>query len=141
MILFNVNALEITNASEARKNWSSFYDKVVREKPLAIKRNRDVAFMISDLHMATILERYRFTLDYEEEDGTFAGSLNEIDLVAEGNSLDELKDQLAYNLLEYAQDYYTHGFHLATNRKAHLPYILHVLIQPDLEGVKSLIDA
>jgi len=141
MLLLNGNALKVTNASEARKNWSSIFDTVVREKPLAIKRNRDVAFMVSNFHMATILEKYRFRLDYEEENGIFAGSLEELDIVAEGHSLDELKDQLAYNLLEYAQDYFEYEFHLAPNRKFHLPYVLNVLIQPDLEGVKRLIDA
>jgi antitoxin YefM len=141
MLLLNTNALEVRNASEARKNWSFVLDQVVRDKPLAIKRNRDLAFMISDIHLATILEKYRFQLEYDEEDGIFSGSLDEIDLVADGNSLDELKDKLAYNLLEYAQDYFIHKFHLAPNRLPHLPYVLHVLIQPNLDGVKKLIDA
>lgn len=123
MPLLYTDAFEVKNASEVRKNWFAIYEQVVQDKPLAIKYNRDITFLISKAHLAMILEKYRFQLDYDEEDGIFSGSLEEIDLVADGNSWDELKDKLVYHLLEYAQDYFIHKFHLVPNRQAHLPYV------------------
>jgi antitoxin YefM len=130
-------------ATEVRKNWSRFLDTVVREKPQAVQRNRDLAFVIALPHLEEILKHYRFTLEYElEEDGSYTGTLKEIDLVGNAKSIDELKMKLAKDLLEYAQDYmneFTLYFH-APNRKDHFPYVLHVLIKNSVEEVVDLID-
>lgn len=78
-----------------------------------------------------------------EGDGSFSGSLDRIDLVANAPSLAELKRALAHDLVEcaheYMEDYALHAH--APNRREHLLYVLRVLIQPDDEGVAALIDA
>ncbi|GEL76450.1 hypothetical protein [Tenuibacillus multivorans] len=79
-----------------------------------------------------------------QDDGSVSGSLVEIpDLIDNGNSIDQLKNRLAIQLKEYAEDYY-HDFkryYHANNRSQHLPIILQTLIQDDLHGVIQLIDA
>jgi hypothetical protein len=83
---------DVINATDARNEWGSFIDNVVRFKPSLIKRNRDYMAAISLEHLDLVLTPYRFTLEYEKEvDGSFSGSLKEIDLVVNAPSLEELK--------------------------------------------------
>jgi antitoxin YefM len=139
LILLQTHALDVTNSSDARKNWSYYYDHVVKTKPLAITKNRDLAFLLSEIHLSTLLEAYRFTYTFDHEvDGSFSGSLDQIDIVANGKTLEELENQFVDSLLEYANDYFVHFFE-AKNRKSHLPYVLRVLLQSDREGVRTLI--
>jgi antitoxin YefM len=63
--------------------------------------------------------------------------------VANAEDIDSLKKELANNLVEYAQEYIDE-FHLyvnAPNRKEHFPFVIHVLIQPDIDAVIRLINA
>lgn len=141
MIMFQTAALQVRKVSEVRTNWSEYYDQAVREKPLPITKNRDLAFLLSLKDLATILQNSTFSVEYEVEDGYFAGKLREIDIVEGGESYEEMIHNLAKGLVEYATDYFDQDFYRAMNRNAHLPFVLHVLIQEDLEGVKKLIRA
>jgi antitoxin YefM len=139
LILFRTHALDVTNSSNAHKNWSYYYDHVVKTKPLAITKNQDLVFLLSEIHLATLLEAYRFTYTFDQEaDGSFSGSLDQIDIVANGETLEALENQFIDNLLEYVDDYFDHFF-AAKNRKSHLPYILRILLQSDREGVRKLL--
>jgi len=67
---------ELLNATEVRANFSEFIDTVVREKPRAVKRNRDVVITFSLQHTSEILSHYILTFDYEQdEDGKYVGSI------------------------------------------------------------------
>lgn len=131
-------------ATDVRKNWSQFLDTVIREKPQAVQRNRDLAIFIEFSQMQVILTNYRFTLEYElEKDGHYTGSLQEIDLIATAKTLEDLKDSLANQLLDYA-DEYMQNFNLyfhSPNRRDHFPYVMHVLIKESVLDVVQLIDA
>ncbi|WP_093673103.1 hypothetical protein [Sporolactobacillus nakayamae] len=82
-------------------------------------------------------------MEYEQEDnGSLVGSLLPIqDIVTYGNSVNDLLDDAATQLVEYAQDYYAHfdKYYHAPNRKSHLPYVLNILSQQEIDGVKKLI--
>jgi predicted RNase H-like HicB family nuclease len=96
--------------------------------------------LLSESHLATLLEKYTFSVEYErDENGYYAAHVNEIDIVEGGKSLEEMLDHLANGLLNYATDYFEFDFYRATNRKSHLPYVLHILLQPNIEGIKKLI--
>jgi predicted RNase H-like HicB family nuclease len=112
----------------------------VREKPLAITRNRDLAFLMSKDHLTMLLEKYIFTVDYErDENGYYSAHLKEIDIVDGGKTIDVMLDNLAKGLMNYANDYFEFDFYRAKNRQSHLPYVLHVLVQKDKEAVKKLL--
>jgi len=135
---------EVINATDARKEWGSFIDNVVRLKPSVIKRNRDFVAAISLEHLNFILALYRFTLEYEKEvDGSYSGSLKELDLLANGTSLNALKIKIGQELVEYAHEYLNEfeKYYNAPNRKAHFPYVMRVAIQKDEQAVMDLIDA
>jgi uncharacterized protein YbcC (UPF0753/DUF2309 family) len=135
---------EVINATDVRRDWSSFIDNVVRFKPSLVKRNRDYLAAISLEHLEVLLTPYRLTLEYEEEaDGSFSGSLKELDILANAASLDTLKTAITKEMIEYAQEYMDefNKYYDAPNRKPHFPYIMRVLIQKDEDSVRGLIDA
>lgn len=135
----------ILNATEVRANFGGFIDTIVREKPQAIKRNRDVIMAVSKQQMKEILSAYEMTFEYEQdEDGMYVGSIVQIDdIVADGKSLEQLKIELARHLIEYAYDYennYQRYYH-APNRQKHAPYVMRVLLEDDVESIAGLLHA
>ena len=132
--------------TEVRRDMSRFADRVIHEEPAIVVRRgrRDSFWAIDDEKFRELLRAYRFTLDYEKgEDGRYYGSLREIDdIVGDGNTLDELKRDLASYLIDYARGYAEDIklFYNAPNRRSHFPYILSVLAKDSIEDVLALID-
>lgn len=134
----------VLNATQVRANFGEFID-TVRERPQAVKRNRDIFISFSRQQMRELLEVYEFTFEFEQdEDGRYAGSIEQIDfIIADGETLDELRLELARQLIEYAQDYeanYTRYFN-APNTRTHAPYIIRVLLEDDIEAVSRMFHA
>ena len=135
----------ILNATEVRANFGLFIDNVVRDKPQAVKRNRDIIMSFSLKQIVDLLSAYKLTIAYEQtEVGKFVGSIEQIeDIIAEGNSLEELRLELARHLIEYAHDYYEDfaRYSNAPNRKEHVYYILRVLLEEDIENIVGMLNA
>ena len=134
--------LEAINATDVRKDWGRFIDSVVRNKPKFIKRSRDYIFAASIDMLNEMLKEYTLTATvYEEENGTITAELEEIDIAANGSTKEEALGILASNLQEYAEEYYNEFeyWYSAPNRKAHLPYVLKVLLQDETEDILSMI--
>lgn len=135
----------VLNATDVRANFGGFIDTIVREKPQAIKRNRDVIMAFSKEQMKELLSVYELTFEYEQdEDGQYAGSIEQIeDIVAGAETLDELRNELARHLIEYAIDYETNysRYYNTPNRHKHAPYILRVLLEDDIEAVARMFHA
>ena len=124
------------NETEVRKEWSSVVDRVVREKPIFIKRTRDKMWLSNLDTMAEILDAYEFTAEkFVEEDGTVTLSLREIDLVENAESEASARECLAQSIMEYAVDFYAdYGYwSSASNRKKHIPYVFKALIMEDVK--------
>jgi len=140
-----MNMQTILNATDVRANFGGFIDTIVREKPQAVKRNRDVIMAFSKQQMKELLAVYELTFEYEQdEDGRYAGSIEQIeDIVADGESLDQLRYELARHLVEYALDYENNysQFYNSPNRHKHAPYILRVLMEDDVESVARMVHA
>lgn len=132
----------VLNATEVRSNFGGFIDNVVRVKPQFVKRNRDVIASMSIPQLKSLLSAYEFTFEYEETDGKFVGSLEQIeDIIGEGDTLDQLKLDLASQLIEYSSEYFADfdGYQAAPNRKDHAPYILRALIYDSVNEVAELL--
>ena len=126
-------------ATNVRKEWSAVCDSVVHEKPKFIKRTRDKLWFSNLDTMTEILSAYKFTAEkYIEDDGSITLSLNEIDLVENGENEQEARLALGKAILEYSSDYYEdYAFYSKSpNRKGHIPYIFKALIMdnPELIG-------
>lgn len=135
----------VLNATEVRANFGEFIDTIVREKPQAIKRNRDVILAFSKQQMKELLSIYELTFEYEQdEDGRYAGSIEQIDdIVADGESVEELREELARQLIEYAMEYENNysRYYNTQNRHGHAPYVLRVLLEDDLDSVARMFHA
>jgi predicted RNase H-like HicB family nuclease len=135
----------VLNATDVRANFGGFIDTIVREKPQAIKRNRDVIMAFSKQQMKELLSVYELTFEYEQdEDGRYAGSIEQIeDIVADAMTLEELRTELAINLVEYALDYENNysRYYNTPNRHKHAPYVLRVLMEEDVESVALMFHA
>jgi antitoxin YefM len=136
----------VLNASDVRKNWSEFMDQVVTQnKPQLVARNNKHPFLSLSLDQARLsYAAYRFKAEIvKEEDETYTIDLDEFDLFVNSTSQEEGLRDLAEELLEYAQDYINsiQLYFNAPNRKNHFPYVMNVLLQDDITGVRNLIDA
>jgi len=139
-----VGFMQTIPATELRKNFSSAIDTVVREKPVAFKRNRDNLMLLSNAQVLSLLSDYSIKAVFQsEEDGSITATLDGFDLVINASDREEAITRLAEELVEYAMEYYDQ-FQLyfnAINRKQHFPYVLRVLLAEDLNEVKALIHA
>lgn len=134
--------MEAVNVTSIRKDMGRFIDSVVREKPRLVKRTRDKVFVTSVETFKNVLKTFTFTATlFNEDDNTITASLEEFDIVINADNQEEAIKLLADELIEYAEEFYEefNYWSSAPNRKAHLPYILNVLLQDDIEGVKALI--
>jgi predicted RNase H-like HicB family nuclease len=135
----------VLNATDVRANFGGFIDTIIREKPQAIKRNRDVIMAFSKQQMKELLSIYELTFEYEQdEDGRFAGSIEQIeDIVADAETLEELRNELSRQLVEYAIDYESNysRYYNTPNRHKHAPYILRVLLEDDTESISKMLHA
>lgn len=135
----------VLNATEVRANFGGFIDTIVREKPQAIKRNRDVVMAFSKQQMKELLSVYELTFEYEQDaEGRFVGSLEQIeDIVADAETLEELRGELARQMVEYALDYEANysRYYNTPNRHKHSPYVLRVLLEDDVESIVRMLHA
>ena len=137
-----MNDMFAMNATQARSEWSTVVDTVIREKPQFIRRTRDY-MMLSNLDtLESLLAAYSFhAVASVEDDGSVTLSLDEIDLVENGVDEHEAHLKLAKAILEYAEDYYKDfSYWSRGNRKAHLPYVFKALILNDVEKIGGLIE-
>ena len=129
------------NSSEVRKNFSQFIDTVIRKRPQIIKRSRDRLIAVDIQTMSQILNGVKMHYNiFAEEDSSYTASLEEIDIVVNGNG-NEIKKMLAKELFDYAIEYYD-DFDLyskAPNRKNHIAYILKILIANEIDEVEKML--
>ena len=130
--------LQLMNATDVRKKWSSVVDATVRVKPQFFKRTRDYVFL-SDFHfMEDLLAGYSYSAtQMTEEDGSITLALNEIDLVENGKDEKDARKKLASAILEYAEDYYSDFSYWGStpNRKSHIPYVFKALFIGDIQKI------
>ena len=132
----------VISASDARRDWSSVFDSVLREKPAFIKRTRDYVFL-SDLSiLESLLSAYTLSaVKCVEDNGSITLSLDQIDLIENGPTEQEAMENLSSAILDYATDYYNEFVYWSRgDRKSHIPFVLKVLILNDIKKIGGLIE-
>lgn len=132
----------VMNATDVRNDWSTVTETVIREKPAFIKRTRDHMVLMNITMLESLLTPYTFTAQsFVETDGSITLSLDQIDLIENGKTEAEAKQELAKAIIDYAEDYYNQFsvWNAAPNRKAHFPYVLKSLILNDPKEIGELI--
>lgn len=136
--------MQTINATEVRKEFSQFIDTVVREKPVVIKRNRDYVLSISLEQTVNLLADYHFHMNvFNEEDSSITATLNELDLIINTMDKDNLKNLMAQEILDYAEDYFEQFnlYYNSPNRQKHFPYVLKAILANNIGDVAGFIDA
>lgn len=113
-------------ATEARKNYSRALEDTVRNRSQVIRKLSDTVYWISADHLDTMLAPCRLTLRAKQDsDGTYYGLFDELDVMATGSSFEDLKQNLAVALCEYAASYIEdfQPYYNSPNRQQHLPYV------------------
>lgn len=130
------------SSTEVRKNWSEIIDTVVRKKPVFIKRNRDVLTFLSLEQLDIILDFFRLDLRVlSEEDGSYTASINELDIVGNAGTQEEVIEVMCDDLIEYADEYMESFdmYYHSPNRKAHFPYVYKVIAhESDRDKIKAM---
>lgn len=135
--------MELLSATDVRKEWSYTLDSVIREKPLFIKRTRDVVMLTSLKVIENLLEEFSFHADrILEEDGSVTLRLKELDL--EQNAPDEERGAslLAEKMLAYAEEYYENfiGWGADEDAKNRLRYVLKILVSIFTNDLKIIVN-
>ena len=115
-------------------------DDVTWVKPAFIRRNRDMVAVLSCELLEFILKEYRLTVAVaQEEDGSYTGIFNEMDLIANAKDIASLETELAKELLDYSEEYINEFrlYYNSPNRKNHFPYVYRaILALNDIDKVK-----
>lgn len=79
---------------------------------------------------------------YNETDGSFTVSLEPIDIIESGNTVEDAINAAVDELKIYAQDYLERFqlFTQAPNRRDHLPFIMRILFASDDDEIKNMLD-
>ena len=88
------------------------------------------------------LETLKFTVSlFEEEDGSFTGILEELDLIENASSKENCLLSLLDAMKDYARDFYDEFalWSSAPNRKSHIPYVLKILSSSDSELLEDIV--
>ena len=105
-----------------------------------VAKSDDIAIVSSKL-LTLFLESLTFTVSFiQEDDGSFTGSIEELDLFDNATSKDECLTILLDDMKEYAQDFYNdfQFWSSAPNRKKHIPYVLKILLASDEELLEAM---
>jgi len=91
----------------------------------------DIGF-INELLAAYVFHVRLFT----EENGTVTASLDEIDIVENGETEFYAKKKLAESIVEYSEDYYNDfSYWSRGDRKSHIPYVFKALLIKDADKI------
>lgn len=112
------------------------------EKPVFVRRSDYDIMILSTKMLRDSLRHLKFTVSlFEEEDGSFTCTLEELDLIENAPSKKDCIASLIKAMKEYAHDFYNE-FSLwssAPNRKDHVPYVLKILSSSDSELMEDMI--
>jgi hypothetical protein len=134
---------DILTEKDIQSNFDEFINDVINNKPRIIKKNEDFVVIVSIKQMKELLSKYEISYTYEmDEDGKFVRYINQIDdIVAKGNTLEELINNLSYNLYYYAKDYYNNfnRCSISNNLKSHVNYIFRILLEDNIESISKML--
>ncbi len=135
--------MEVISATDVRKEWSYTLDSVVREKPLFIKRTRDVVMLTSLEVIENLLEAYSFHAEKTlEGDGSVTLRLKELELEQNAPDEDEAASRLAEKMLGYAEEFYDGfvGWGAHAQDKDRLRFVLKILVSMFTNDLKIIVN-
>lgn len=129
------------NVTDARKDMSSFFDSVIHEKPLILKRRKYEAVLVEKSLMAMMLEYAKINVSSMESEKKWIYRASDLDVFGEGESKVEALNALCEALINYANEVYDNFmfYYYGQNIKSKLPYIFNILLCESIEDVKNIL--
>ena len=129
------------NVTDARKDMSSFFDSVIHEKPIILKRRKYEAVLAERSLLQMMLEYAKINVSQVEGKDKWIYRATELDVLAEGETKVEAEANLCEALVKYANDVYDNFmfYYYGQNIKSKLPYIFNILLCESAEEVKNII--
>ena len=117
------------NVTDARKDMSAFFDSVIHEKPVILKRRKYEAVLIERSLLQMMLEYATIEVSCVQTKEKWIYHATLLDIFAEGETKVEAETNLCEALLNYANDVYENFmfYYYGQNIKNKLPYIFHIL--------------
>jgi hypothetical protein len=133
--------LDTARFSEARSRLSELFSKAVEElRPVLVRRgSRQEALLIGREELEALLQPFVLSpVVLHEDDGSVTVAVDELDWAVNGPSKEAAVAELLGDLRQYAEDYIARAplFLRAPNRRAHLPYVLRILLARDNQAIR-----
>lgn len=131
--------------TDARSNLTGLYNKVYNDgQPVIVKRRQteEVLLLRADLQKL-LLDKYVFKPEVlHEDDGSVTLAMDDLELYANGGTIEEAAQDFVQDLKLYARDYVQRLqlFLNAPNRRSHFPYVLRVLLCDSDEEIRRLLE-
>ena len=129
------------NVTDARKDMSSFFDSVIHEKPLILKRRKYEAVLVEKSLMSMMLEYAKINVSSMESEKKWIYRASDLDVFGEGESKVDALNALCETLINYANEVYDNFmfYYYGQNIKSKLPYIFNILLCESIEDVKNIL--
>lgn len=129
------------NVTDARKDMSSFFDSVIHDKPIILKRRKYEAVLVERSLLQMMLEYATIEVSCIQSNEKWIYRATKLDVIAEGESKVEAEENLCNALVKYAEEVYDNFmfYYYGQNIKSKLPYIFHILNCDSIEDVKSIL--
>lgn len=130
------------NVTDARKEMSNFFDSVIFEKPLILKRRKHEGVLIERNLLKMFLQNSKIEVNYETDEnknGIFWSPM--LNVWGKGETKSEAMLDLCNNLFNYANDIYDNFmfYFYGQNIKDKLSYIFHILLCESTDELKNII--
>jgi antitoxin YefM len=131
--------------TEARNDFSNLYNKVYNElNPVIVRRKQTEQVILLPIDLQKLLlEEYKLTpKKLSEDDGSITLALDEMEIYANADTIENAVADLIQDIKYYALDYIKrlHLFLNAPNRRSHFPYILRVLLCDNDNEIRALLE-
>ena len=127
------------NVTDARKDMSSFFDSVIHEKPIILKRRKYEAVLVERSLLSMMLEYATINVSTLENNGKWTYRAKDLDIIAQGETKIEAEDNLCDALYNYACDVYDNFmyYYYGQNIKSRLPYVFRILLCEEKQEIKT----
>ena len=129
------------NVTDARKDMSSFFDSVIHEKPVILKRRKYEAVLVEKSLLSLMLEYATIAVSVVEGKGKWIYRASSLDVIGEGETKVDAEANLCLALKEYANDVYDNFmfYYYGQNIQSKLPYIFNILLCEEVEDIKNIL--
>lgn len=129
------------NVTDARKDMSSFFDSVIHEKPIVLKKRKYEAVLIEKSLLKVFLSNQKILVKtVVENSNKVVVMANELDIFGEAETRFDAINNLCENLFNYANDVYNNFmfYYYGQNIKEKLGLVFHILLCEDFDQLKDI---